>query len=397
MVRFQRGGLLAIVSRFWQAVHRRADFCVGEHLNIGLSSDAADLDQRILVIGDSHSKFWTGYNNANATENVFVGVDVERLGPITAYGLPAKDSPVAKALERLLGNRQKGYGLIMMCFSEVDIRAHIVTFAILRQRPLHVIADDVADCYLEFVDRTVAKYGIPVALWGPPPSRPFEGRAYNRAIPATGTPLERNYITAHLTEALANRCHGREKVAFFSLFDKLIGADFRTIPGALYDACHMSNAHLPAAIEELYRVLDKLDLQHLRKCLRRKWPISLTPSPMNVGATATWQVARDAESGSELVRADLLSAFLIREIKLDASCFSKGETTLTTIDVGEEDRRETIYSAGEARENPADSLSIAIKSRRPHRFITFTFAGKPLARPQKSIEIIAPTFSNTIR
>lgn len=353
------------------------------------------LDQRILVIGDSHSKFWTGYNNTNTTDNVFCGVDVERLGPVTAYGLLAQNSPVVSALERLLGNPEKQYGLIMMCFAEVDIRAHIVTFAIQRQRPLDDIVEDVTDCYMEFAQRTVTKYDIPVALWGPPPSRPFEGKSYNRAIPVVGTPLERNYITDRLTDVLTRRCRSSDRVAFFSLFNRLIGPDNRTLPGVLYDACHLSNVHLPAAVQELYAVLDKLELQHLRACLRRKWPIAPSPSLRNMATTATWQVAQ-TEQG-ELLRADLLAAFLVREITLDVACFADISTTLTSIDFGEEDRSVPAYGGDQAPRDPTKPLSIAIKSRQPHRFVTFSFLGKAPERPQNNIQIIVPTFSDSIK
>lgn len=346
---------------------------------------APDLEQRILVVGDSHATFWAGQNDINAPTSIFSGVDVKRLGAFTAYGLLARNSAVNVHLDRIL-SRQQGYGLIITCFSEVDIRVHLVAFALMRQRSLDEIVEEVADCYAQFVDAVVAKYGIPVALWGPPPSRPFEARYYDKRFPVVGTPLERNYLTARLTEALAARCLDRDKVAFFSVFERLIGIDYRTVPGALYDGCHMSNAHLPAALEELYKVLEKFGLLHLKKCLKRSWPISSTPAVTNMGAVAWWQSGQD--DGGVWIRADLLSAFLVKEIRL------KGCAALLSIEWEEEDKSETVY---EADNSVREELSIAMKSRKPHRFITFRFAKSSSVRPQEAIEILVPNYSNTVR
>src|SRR5687767_9407823 len=77
--------------------------------------DAADRSrerasaQRILVIGDSHTTFWTGYNNVKAESSIFRGIDVMHVGPATAFSLPLRSCPVPAELEKALAARPGQY------------------------------------------------------------------------------------------------------------------------------------------------------------------------------------------------------------------------------------------------------------------------------------------------
>jgi hypothetical protein len=218
----------------------------------------------ILATGDSHSLFWRGSNTVEECEHRLVGLEVLHLGAATAYQMPREDSPRAEKLRRTLNARKDQFALLITCFGEIDCRTHVVKQAELQSRTIDDVAGEVAERYLAFVLRLSAEYGVPIAMWGPPPSTPPHRQRNNHKYPTVGTMHERNRATAALTASLREGAGRESTLAFFTLFDELIDADGATKPEALFDGAHLSAKFLPRALEKLDPVLERFGISAMK-------------------------------------------------------------------------------------------------------------------------------------
>lgn len=353
---------------------------------------------RVLVIGDSHSLFWTGVNDLNAKESILEKLSVNRIGPVTALSLPSPKGEVHKILDNLIGAAPGEFGLIITCFGEVDIRAHVITLALLRNCPLDEIVREIATCYLRFVDAVTAKYKIPVVIWGPPPSRPFEGLAYNRAVPVVGSPTERNYATHILTELLDQECAGRQNVGFCTLFRQLVGPDYRTRPDALFDNCHLSNIHFGSAIKAITPVLEKLGLKHLEESFKFRFDIQPRSKVINLSGACRWQVDPKADN-KDTLQVDMFSGYHLHHIAVPRHGEVSKGVFLNEVLVGDPDRLETVYPGPSAQMEDLDSHTdeIRLQVRKPHRFMKLRFSGPVDLATRLKIGIFATAYTETLR
>ncbi|MBB4348727.1 discoidin domain-containing protein [Aliirhizobium cellulosilyticum] len=243
---------------------------------------------RILAAGDSHSQFWSGYNNLSSERSVFEGVDLLHVGPATAYGL-SKPGTATRAIEKItdhLDRRREEYGCLLLSFGEIDCRVHIVRNAIINQTSLDAEVAKVVDRYLFAINSLVKKYDIPCIIWGPIPSSPPGKVNYHPSFPTVGGVLERNYAAKRFNELLAQKV-GEGRIDHITIFDHLIDVGYVTKTEVLYDGCHLSNVVMPLAETELHKSLERLGLtEKLRGVLDRKWPVASSISMRNVAIGA---------------------------------------------------------------------------------------------------------------
>jgi hypothetical protein len=218
----------------------------------------------ILATGDSHSLFWRGQDTVEACEPSLSGLDVLHLGAATAYQMVREDSPRAEKLRRGLNARKGQISLLITCFGEIDCRTHVVKQAQIQSRTVEAVAGEVADRYLSFVSTLSTDYGLPVAMWGPPPSMSPQRQRNNHTYPTVGTMYERNRATAALNAALHDGATRHARLAFFTLFDELVDAEGATSPDALFDGAHLSAIFLPRALEKLDPVLEQFGISAMR-------------------------------------------------------------------------------------------------------------------------------------
>lgn len=243
---------------------------------------------RILAAGDSHSQFWSGYNNLSSEKSIFAGVDLLHVGPATAYGL-SKPGTSTRAIEKItdhLDRRREEYGCLLLSFGEIDCRVHIVRNAIKNGTSLDVEVAKVVNKYLDAVNSLVKKYDIPCVIWGPIPSSPPGKVNYHPSFPTVGGVLERNYAAKRFNELLAQKVvEGR--IEHITVFDHLIDVGYVTRTEVLYDGCHLSNVVMPLAELELRKSLERLGLaEKLSSVLSREWPIAPSINLRNVAIGA---------------------------------------------------------------------------------------------------------------
>jgi hypothetical protein len=247
--------------------------------------------KRILVVGDSHSKFWTGHDNLHSTTSVFTGVDCLHIGPATAYSLanPNSSTQAASLITSFFDTNKERYGCVVFSFGEIDCRVHIVKNALAGNKSLVETVNDVVNRYFYFVKAFSDKYNVYCLIWGPIPSSPPTKFSFNPEFPAVGSIFERNYVTYIFNETISNIVKDHERIGHFSIFDKLVDADYVTKSEYLYDGCHLSNLALGMAEAELRKVLHNLGiLNQLAPTLSRAWPIVDSPRLRNVAAGAPY-------------------------------------------------------------------------------------------------------------
>lgn len=243
---------------------------------------------RLLAAGDSHSQFWSGYNNLSSEKSIFAGIDLLHVGPATAYGL-GKEGTSTQALEKItdhLDRRREEYGCLLLSFGEIDCRVHIVRNAIVNQTSIDVEVEKVVDRYIEAVSALVKKYDLPCVIWGPGPSSPPGKVNYHPSFPTVGGVLERNYAAKKFNDLLARKVV-KGRIEHITIFDHLIDVGYVTKTEVLYDGCHLSSVMMPLAEAELRKAIERLGLaEKLEGIFARQWPIASSVSFRNVAVGA---------------------------------------------------------------------------------------------------------------
>lgn len=204
---------------------------------------------QIIVIGDSHCRFFCGSDNwishtinsvGGRSISYVEGVDkrfcVLHLGAATAYNLCKTDSTSgvlhSYSWLKKAGVIKAGDSLIC-CFGEIDIRMHV--FKYIDDNP-QVVIDRIIERYMRFIDILLMDNIIPI-IYGPVGTGKDEWNIDENS--RVGTEIERNKATIYFNLALKKECKNKN-IGFFSLYEELISYDYRTKGEYYYDKCHLS-------------------------------------------------------------------------------------------------------------------------------------------------------------
>ncbi len=208
---------------------------------------------RMLVIGDSHSQFWSGQNALNAGD-LISGVSTVHVGAALAYTL-MRDGKIHRAADRVIPvlNSAEHSGVfpcyLMFSFGEIDIRAHIIKRAAQDNRSVAEVVEGVVQNYVAFL-REMRRYGQPILAWGPPATQ-VGGARFNAAQPTIGTESERNGTTALFNARM--RELGDGLFTYVSVLDQTLLMDGKTNRAFLYDGTHLGQMAMPIALAALER------------------------------------------------------------------------------------------------------------------------------------------------
>lgn len=222
--------------------------------------------KKILVTGDSHSVILganvLGRDLCNVSQ--LPRVDVLRLGPALAYTLPVQSSLNAggKLLGYLLANPDR-YDAVVLCFGEIDVRAHLIKQAVLQGISLTAVVEKLVEQYFRYVDFLTARTGFPVFIWGPIASMPDDADFYNPDFPTVGCERERNQVTILLNRRLAARCEIHPMAHYISIFDRLIDEDLCTRSEFYEDGVHLNRKGMHVAFREIRRRFQELGFAQL--------------------------------------------------------------------------------------------------------------------------------------
>lgn len=205
----------------------------------------------IYAVGDSHTSVFTGlglkeyqYMQPEWPDegiNTINHFKAYRLGAVTAYNSFNKIGTIKKILDFKSTNFDKKNDILLMCFGEIDVRAHIQKQARLK----NITVEQSIDCCVKRYHQTikaVKNLGCNVAVWGVIASTPLD--KISKDIPVIGNCIERNEITRIFNRKIADVCQMFD-IPFFSIFEHMIDEKGFTIDNFLMDGFHLSQTAIP--------------------------------------------------------------------------------------------------------------------------------------------------------
>lgn len=212
---------------------------------------------RLLVVGDSHARFWRGNDGVREMPDSIPGVLTCETPGAIAFNLLNDNSTMLgrqKALAILDFAQERGFdGWLMLSFGEIDLRVHVFKHA--PRIGLIKALQDIVHPYVGFIEEIQNRFKK-VAVWAPIASQ-SEDTIYMQAAPTVGSEVERNFATMVFTKILECRLAAKE-VPVLSLLPLMIGDDGRTLHNLLHDDVHASQVLMPSALDLVRR---KLGLQ----------------------------------------------------------------------------------------------------------------------------------------
>jgi hypothetical protein len=206
-------------------------------------------ETRMLVLGDSHARFWNGQDDCNGDDRID-GIQTLKINGALAWSLPREGSTSRGreiALETLNAARACGFsGTVMLSFGEIDIRFHILKHAVTYGLEQAVLT--VAERYVSFI-REIYQDWQQLVIWAPPASRADHTYVHPKT-PTIGSQVERNFASIFFIDVLRMMLCDT-KIPVLSLLPLLLCEDGTTKLDLLYDGAHVSQTLMPSALYEL--------------------------------------------------------------------------------------------------------------------------------------------------
>jgi hypothetical protein len=194
----------------------------------------------IHCIGDSHSSVFSGEEKmqdvwperSNDTTQYFRSY---RIGPATAYNLSTKIYIIDDIINHVGISKEKD--IILLCFGEVDVRAHLIKQANIQNKSFDEVCEECVDNYIKGI-KILKNKGFNIAVWGVIAS--FNESVKNYIGPSFGTNLERNQVTKIFNNLLNERLKNFN-IPFVSIFEEMLNPDGTTNPIYLddWEDCHI--------------------------------------------------------------------------------------------------------------------------------------------------------------
>lgn len=214
--------------------------------------------QPIHCIGDSHASFFSGQDKiyplwTDPSQDCLPMFRSYRLGPVLAYNL-CKEGTTTQGRENLFTvlEQIKIHSKVMLCFGEIDCRAHLLKQSVLQNRSIEEVVHECVDRYFSVI-LEVADKQYDLLIWNVIPSSRYE-TVGNKDFPLYGTCRERNQVSKLFNQYLAELCV-KKRIKFISIFDKLIDQDGLTRMEFYRDRVHLSQKAMPFVLEEMNRSL----------------------------------------------------------------------------------------------------------------------------------------------
>jgi hypothetical protein len=209
----------------------------------------------LYCIGDSHTSYFAGEAGIQPEwpqwgRSRLPFFRAFRLGAVLAYNLPrfgTRTHGREKLLTVLRTDVPRG-SRVLLCFGEIDCRAHLLRQCERQGRSPESVAAECAERYFS-VAQEIQRRGYAVLLWNAIPSSAYELAG---ALPTYGTCLERNAITRLFNARLADLA-AAGGMGFVSIFDALVDAGGLTRMEYYQDEIHLSQLSMPLTLAALER------------------------------------------------------------------------------------------------------------------------------------------------
>ena len=253
--------------------------------------------QPIHVIGDSHANLFTGVDEMQPAWPEVVNHYLPcfrgfRLGPVLAYNLcqVGSSSYGRERLFTVLKTDVPKRAKVMLCFGEIDCRAHL-----LKQKNLVKATE--ASVVVKCVERyfsvvlEVASLGFETIVWNviPPVRHDVPGD-----LPSYGTNRDRDRMSRLFNSFLDRHCH-TAGLRFISVYDDLIDSDANCKEEYYWpNDVHLSQRAMPLVLRAFKLQYPELnwDMQPVPNKIRSPFALKLAYWYRYARMVATWRKMR---------------------------------------------------------------------------------------------------------
>jgi hypothetical protein len=221
-------------------------------------------NMNLHCIGDSHTAFFTGYNNIQpeypkASKSFAKNIFTYRLGSSLAYNLCEPDSKTKSNVKlfEILSTLNCTTDIVLLSFGEVDCRAHVIKQAELKNITIDEAVHECVNRYLLVIKR-ILNLNFKVIVWNAvPTSMGFEN--VQMEYPYYGTFEERNKACILFNEELQKKSIVLG-FYFIDVYRKIINKNFTTNNKYYFDKIHLSNKLLPSTINNINNVIPQFSI-----------------------------------------------------------------------------------------------------------------------------------------
>lgn len=226
--------------------------------------------QKIHCIGDSHVSFFAGQDTIQPewpqrSNDLLSCFETHHLGPALAYNLP-RPGTQTRGRERLFEVLEQAVppgARVLLCFGEIDCRAHVWKQAAQHGKAMAAVVADCLEHYFQVV-REVQARGFPVVIYNAVPSA-ITRRGKSRRTDeyaAVGDVWQRNAAIRAFNEGARQRC-AAGNATFLDFGAELLNARGLPIQWYFFDTIHLSQRAMPLALRALARRLPEAGLPQL--------------------------------------------------------------------------------------------------------------------------------------
>ena len=223
---------------------------------------------RIHCVGDSHTSFFSGQLEMqprwpDRSHDLWPFFRSYRVGPALAFNL-CRTGTRSKGRERLfkvLRRKVPAGERVLLCFGEIDCRAHLIRQSETRGVPVADLAAECVSRYFQVV-REVRALNYQVMIWNVIP--PTITTCLDCEYPVAGTFEERMSVTRVFNSLLLKHCE-QESIPFISIFDAILDAS--GIPDQRYfvDGIHLGPEAIALAVDAMKTVCPEIEFAAFAK------------------------------------------------------------------------------------------------------------------------------------
>jgi len=224
----------------------------------------------IYCLGDSHVNFFSGRNEIQPSWpypclNGLPFFESYRLGPVLAYNLCRLDTMTRgrENLFQILRKRIPKNSIVLLCFGEIDCRAHLLKEAERQNKPIPEVVKDCVTRYFSVIQE-IGSLGYCPVVWNilPTTSR-TDLNPQTVGYPTYGSQKQRNRVTELFNESIKGLCEN-ENIPFISIYNKLVDRDGNAICEYYSDRIHLSQDAMPFALDKIKSGLPDVNFNRLK-------------------------------------------------------------------------------------------------------------------------------------
>lgn len=137
----------------------------------------------------------------------------------------------------------------MLCFGEIDCRAHIGKQAFQKKISPSEVIKDTVNRYFKVIMEIKKKKSYNISIWNAIPSSHLE-ELNQEKFPTYGTVKERNEITKEFNKVMKAKCK-KEGILFIDVFDEFVDSNLITKSKFYRDEVHLGQQAMPIIRKKL--------------------------------------------------------------------------------------------------------------------------------------------------